>query len=383
MEASAEIAERPRPPLAGVRVLETCSWVSGPYAGLVLADLGAEVVKVEPPTGDPMRRFRRPATAYSAEFANCNRGKRSVALDLKAPEGRDQFLDLARTSDVVVSNWRPQVAESLGLGDATLVARNPRLIRVYITGFGPTGPLARAAAFDSVVQARSGMTMAAGSAAPSLAQGYPVDKLTGLVAAQAALAALFARERDGRGDRVDVPMLDVAAYVDFVELFANRTFLDTAPAEAVNVQATALRPLPARDGWIVLAPVAGVQIRAVCDAVGHPEWLDELRRAPTAAAAARSLFDRLEAELPSRSLDDWLARFELHDVPVSPCLSLDQHLADEQVRHQQLYSVVDWPAVGAARCVRYPGSFQGRGRLVADRPPPEIGELDPQGPGTR
>src|SRR5579859_3263385 len=131
-----------RPPLAGTRVLELATYLSGPFATMMLADLGAEVIKVEPPRGDPFRRFGRPETYVSSLFANCNRPKRSVVLDLKTPEGVARLLGLAGQSDIVVCNWRPEVADRLGVGDGALVQANDQLIRIYVSGYGPTDPLA-------------------------------------------------------------------------------------------------------------------------------------------------------------------------------------------------------------------------------------------------
>ncbi len=217
--------------LQGIRILEAGSYVSGPYAGQMLADLGAEVIKVEsPPDGDPFRHFGRPATPISPVFANCNRGKRSVAPDLRRDEDRAALLRLVAESDVWLCNWRPGVAERLGVGDDALTAANSRLIRVYVTGHGPDGPLVSAPVFDTIVQATSGLTHAPSrDDRPVLLPGFPVDKMTATMVAQACLAALFARERSGAGDRVDVSMLAATAYNDFLELFANRTFIDDQP----------------------------------------------------------------------------------------------------------------------------------------------------------
>jgi len=189
-------------PLEGITVVETASYLSGPWAGMMLADLGAEVIKVEPPGGDPYRRFGRPVTPVAPVWAACNRGKRSVVVDLKTDQGVAQLLDLVAETDVFLSNWRPDVAERLGIGDDVLAAANPRLIRCWISGNGPSGPRVGEPAFDTVIQARSGMTDAISSdGAPTVSYGYPIDKLTPMLATQAILAALFARERSGAGDR--------------------------------------------------------------------------------------------------------------------------------------------------------------------------------------
>src|SRR4051795_11071630 len=162
--------------------------MSGPYATMMLGDLGAEVIKVEPPKGDPFRRFGRPKTYASPQFVNCNRGKRSVVLDLKSAEDQAKMLALVDSADILLSNWRPAVAARLGLGDDVLAVRNPRLIRVYVSGYGPTGPLTEDPAVASIAQARSGvMSGPAATDQPVLLPGYPVDKQTAAMAAQAAL----------------------------------------------------------------------------------------------------------------------------------------------------------------------------------------------------
>lgn len=364
------------PPLDGVRVVEAANFVSGPYAGQMLADLGAEVVKVEaPPRGDPFRRFSRPAAAYSPLFANSNRGKRSLAADLKDPHHRDAVLDLVAASDVWITNWRPGVADRLGLSDETLVGRNPRLIRLYLSGYGDSGPRAKAPVFDTIMQATSGLThaMARGDQ-PTVLPGFPVDKITAAMAAQAVLAALFARERTGRGERIDMSMLAAAAYVDFVELFANRTFVDAQPDEPRNLQAIGLRPLQARDGWLVVAPVAGAAVKKLCDAIGHPEWADQLRALEDQSQVASALFARLDTVFPARTVADLLDLLGACDIPAARCLSMDEHLTDAQTEAQDLYRIEEWEGIGRVRTVRYPATFASSGRLAAAGPAPLPGQ---------
>jgi len=340
----------------------------------MLADLGAEVIKVEPPRGDPFRRFGRPDTYVSIPFADSNRGKSSVVLDLKQEEGREQFLQLLRTGDVFLSNWRPAVAARLGLQDGILQQTNPRLIRVYVSGYGPSGPLADEPAFDTVIQARSGMTYAMSATdQPILTPGSPVDKLTSIMTAQAVLAGLLLRERDRHGDRIDVSMLDVASYVNFVELFENRTFIDRQPTEARNQHAVELRPLAASDGWLVITPVTSEAIRATCAAVEHPEWADEILAEQDPTALVRDLFNRLDRVIPTRSVDDWLAALRRYDVAAAPCLSMDQHLTDAQVVHNHIYRVAEWEDVGKVRNVRYPALFASCDYLIAEQQPPRLG----------
>jgi crotonobetainyl-CoA:carnitine CoA-transferase CaiB-like acyl-CoA transferase len=361
--------------LDGVRVIEAGSYVSGPFAGQMLADLGAEVIKVEtPPDGDAFRRFNRPSTAVSPIFANCNRGKKSVAPNLKDPDHRARLLRLVASSDVWMSNWRPGVAERLGLGDHDLVAANDKLIRAYLTGYGSEGPAAGDPVFDLIVQAASGVTDASSSLdRPQMLPGFPIDKMTAMMATQAILASLFARERTGAGDRIDISMLSTASYVDFVELFANRTFLEDAPKDPRNLHAVSLRPLPARDGWLAIAPVSGRAIRATCEVAGHPEWVAEMRSMTDQTQVASALFDRLETVLPAEHAAHWLELLAKNDVPAALCLTMDAHLEDPQVRQQGIYRVVDWEGFGRVRVVRYPAEFGSSGQVGSGDPPPAVG----------
>jgi crotonobetainyl-CoA:carnitine CoA-transferase CaiB-like acyl-CoA transferase len=364
-----------KPPLHGIRVIEAASYLSGPYAGMMLADLGADVVKIEPPKGDPFRRFGRPRTAMSAVFANSNRGKRSVVLDLKDPGDQQRMLALLESADILLSNWRPEVAARFGLADEVLADAFPQLIRLWVSGFGPTGPSSKEPAFDSVVQARSGVTEAgAPTDDPVLLAGYPIDKLSAAMVTQAALAAIIARQRDGRGDRVDVAMLDATAYVNFVEFYGHRTFLDHAPEDPKSRHLTSVRPIKAGDGWLVTAPVSAGQVSRACTAVGHPEWVDDVLAIPDQVAMVRDLLSRLETATVTGPVEKWLELFRQHDVPAAECVGMDQHLTDPQVLHNQLYSVSDWPGLGPVRSVRYPARFASVGLLGTEGRSPSLGE---------
>lgn len=363
-------------PLEGVRVLEVGNYVSSPYAGQMLVDLGAEVIKVEAPSeGDLFRHFGRPPTSISPVFANCNRGKRSISLDLKQPGSVEQLLGLVATSDIWISNWRNGVADRLGLGDDVLEARNERLIRIYVTGYGAEGPNANSPVFDLIVQAASGLSHATARAnTPQAQPGFPVDKITAMMAAQSALAALYARSRSGRGDRIDVSMLAAASYVDFVELFANRTFVDAAPEDPLNHHALSGRVLPAKDGWLAVAPVSGQAIRRACEAVGHPEWVADIRQAPGQTELQTRFFELFETVLPTQTTAHWLRVFAEHDVPASLCLTMDDHLDDPQVKAQEIYRMTNWPEIGEVRTVRYPADFASVGRIGSVAPPPAVGQ---------
>lgn len=357
-------------PLEGITVVETASYLSGPWAGMMLADLGAEVVKVEPPGGDPYRRFGRPATPVAPVWAACNRGKRSVVVDLKTEEGAAELLALAREADVFLSNWRPDVADRLGIGDEALAAGNPRLVRCWISGNGPSGPRVGEPAFDTVIQARAGMTDAISrTGEPTVSYGYPIDKLTPMLATQAVLAALFARERTGQGERIDLAMLDAAAYVNSPDLMVNRAFLDHLPEEARHDHAVSIDAIPASDGAFVVAGVTGRQIKRSCEAIGHPEFAADLFAQPDPAHLMRRIVELFSPVTREKPRDHWLAAFRDHDVPAAPCLTIDEHLADEQVAHNAIYAVEDWPGIGPVRLPRYPAVSPGWGPLTGGGPP--------------
>ena len=364
-----------RGPLAGVTVVEAATYMTGPYATLQLADLGADVIKVEAPgSGDTFRNFGRPPTYVSAPFANMNRGKRSVVLDLKAPDDNAKFFGLLADADVFLCNWRAGVADSLGLTDEAFETCNPRLIRVLITGYGQDGPFSAEPAFDTAVQARSGLMDALSpDGVPRILPGYPVDKITALMATQAVLAALYERERTGRGERIDLAMLDAAASVNFPDLFTNRVFLDHQPEDPHNRHLFTLRPLPASDGWLVIAPATARQMKYAMEAVGHPEWVDEVLSVKQQVALVNMLFDRISEVTPTATVDEWIERFRAHDVACAPCAMMDDLLDDPQVAHNDLFRTAAWEDAGTARYVRYPAVFKSWGHLVADDPPPRLG----------
>ncbi len=353
-------------PLSGITVLDLATYVAGPLAAMSLADLGADVIKVEAPRGDPTRRFGR-AGAVSPLFTNSNRGKRSICLDLKQPGDRDRLHGLLATADVVISNWRDEVAARLGIDDAALARDHPRLVRAYVTGFGTSGPLAGAPAFDGVLQAYLGITDAQGDEAPQLVRSYLVDKVTALMAAHAILAALVARDRTGTGDRIDISMLDAGAYFDFPDMMMSRTFVEGAPASPRSEQITANRPIRARDGWLVVAPVSGAQVRNACAAMGVPELAEEVSSMKDGGAVVARLFagfEKVTADLP---VAECVTRFASAGVPAGPCFTFDQHLADPQVEHNELYAVHHSAAYGAIRQVRYPARFAAHGVQGRDR----------------
>ena len=356
-------------PLTGTTVIETASFLTGPMTGMLLADLGADVIKVEPPGGDPFRKFGYKRGGLSALWINANHGKQSVVLDLKTEAGRRRLTALLQTADVLIENWRPGVAESLGVGREAVAAFNPRLVRLSITGYGDTGPLAATPVFDAMIQARSGIVAAEAEAGTSHLTPYSVvDKVTAIFAAQAVLAGLLDRQRTGNGAYLAAPMLDITAYFNFSDLFQHRTFMDddvpTIPA-MTEVLATT-------DGALVISPLTGAQLANTLRAVGHEEWKAELRQIADPVEMAAEFFRRVRSEVGTGTRAHWLERFAAFDVPAAPVMSPDEHLADPQVAHNAIYTTAMSPA-GPVRRPRYPVRFDGQA-LAPTRDVPALDE---------
>jgi crotonobetainyl-CoA:carnitine CoA-transferase CaiB-like acyl-CoA transferase len=338
-------------PLTGVHVVEAGTYVSAPFAAMVLAQLGARVTKIEPPDGDPARRFGYRHKGVSVMWINVNHGKVTLAADLKTEAGRQLLADTLASADVFIQNWRPGVSDRLQMNDARLREVNPRLIHLAITGFGTDGPYAATPSFDSLIQAVSGLADAEAFDLPSPVRSYIADKVTAMAAAQAVLAALFERERTGLGTYLEMSMLGVMAHFNFADLAQQHTFLDrTDPIEANPRRRSCC--LRTADGFIALAPVTWSQVTRTITAVGRPEWADELRALPVVDLAAE-LFDRLETETPHRPTSDWLALFSEADVPASPVPTFRGHFDDPQVRYAGTYEEIE-TALGRARRPRYP-----------------------------
>jgi crotonobetainyl-CoA:carnitine CoA-transferase CaiB-like acyl-CoA transferase len=359
--------------LAGVRVIDAATFVSGPWAAMMLADLGAEVVKVEPPGGDPYRRFGRQVNGAGVMFANANRNKRCVVIDLKSDDGRADMLSLLGGADVLITNWRPGVAEELGLSASSVRALNPTLVWCRISGFGPDGPSAGEPAFDSVIQARSGVMFAQGARGePEVVRGYLADKVAALLATQSILAALVGRSRSGHGEVIDLPMLDSMAYFLGPDLLARRTLVDEVATPAVDAQVGALRAVAASDGWVLVSPVRAKQLRGMLAAVGHPEWEEAFRSDPDPASRAQRIFDLLGSVSRQASTREWLDRFSAHDVPAAVVLDIDGHLADPQVEHNGTYMSYDHPRLGRIRQPRHPSRWMSSPPQREPQPAPEL-----------
>jgi crotonobetainyl-CoA:carnitine CoA-transferase CaiB-like acyl-CoA transferase len=309
------------PPLAGIRVVDLSRVLAGPYCTMMLADLGADVVKVERPgEGDETRSWGPPyAGGEAAYFLSVNRSKRSVAVDLKQPEGREVVLDLCARADVVLENFRPGAAERLGLDAAAVQRRNPAVVYCSITGFGQRGSRDRSG-YDFVVQAESGLMAVTGAeeGPPTKAGVALVDVVTGLHAAVAILAALSARERTGKGERIEVSLLD-SALSALVNVAQNALVTGEEPPRFGNAHPSIVpyQPFRTSDGWVAVAAANDGLFARLCGVLGRPELAaDERFRTNEARVRNRTaLLPVLEQDFATRPADEWVAALDGVGVP--------------------------------------------------------------------
>jgi crotonobetainyl-CoA:carnitine CoA-transferase CaiB-like acyl-CoA transferase len=349
-------------PLEGVRIIDLTSMLSGPWATMILADQGADVIKVEEPrSGDHTRSYGNQRNGFSASFLNLNRNKRSVAIDLKTARGVELVKRLAATADVFVQNFRPGVVERLGVDEAAIRAVAPQIVYVSINGFGEKGPYARKPVYDPIVQAFSGLTtVQAGSdqQRPRLIRTVLPDKLTAVTAAQAIAAALVGRLKTGAGQHVRLSMLD--AVLAF--LWASDMGAQTYVGEKVS-QRTAASFIDliyeTSDGFMTAAVMTNKEWAALTRALGRPEWLDD-PRFTTPALRDQNIDARLQMTqdvLKTRTTREWLERLEAEQVPCAPVLTRDQVIAHPQIAATGILLESDHPEAGRLRQTRTAARF--------------------------
>ena len=350
-------------PLAGYRVIDLTTMVSGPFATMMLGDQGADVIKVEAPgQGDHVRTGGDRAGGLAANFVNNNRNKRSIAVDLKHPRGRDAVLRLAAGADVFIQNFRPGVVERLGVGEAAVRAVRPEIVYVSISGFGETGPYAAKRAYDPVIQAASGLASIQGGAddaRPRLVRTILPDKLTGVTAAQAVTAALLARARTGEGQHVRLSMLDAVVAFLWASDMGGQTFLDRQDG---GRRAASFIDLiyETKDGFMSVAVMSDREWAALARALERPEWLEDARF-KTPALREENIDARLtltQEALRGRTTTEWMERLEAEDVPCAPVLTRDALVAHPQVRAGGTLVEFDHPAAGRLRQARPAARFE-------------------------
>jgi len=365
-------------PLSAVRVVEFCQVAAGPYCGMLLADMGADVIKVESPEGDGLRQWPPITNGYSENFASLNRNKRSVSLDLKQPADRAAACALALSADVVVENFRPGTLAKLGLGYEALAAAKPALVYCSISAYGQTGPRAQEGGFDLTVQAIGGVMSVTGErdGAP-VKCGVPIaDFGAGLYAAFAIVAALRRVEREGTGDHIDVSMLGatlgMAALQTSEHFGTGRDPVKLGSAHPRNAPYQAFR---ARDGYFAMAAGNDRLWRAVCAGMGRKELVEDPRFRTTTLRAQHqeALRDLLEADFVAQPVEHWLRLFAERGVPCTPINSYSQVLADPQVAHMGWVEAITLPGGSRTRTFGSPLRMRHQDFSVR-RNPPGLGE---------
>ncbi len=364
-------------PLHGYRIIDLTSMISGPLGTMMLADQGADVIKVEAPGGDHTRAAANRRGGFSASFLNNNRSKRSVVLDLKRPDALAALLRLATGADVFVQNFRPGVAQRIGVGEAAIRAVSPGVVYVSISGFGERGPYAGKPVYDPLVQAVSGLaTVQAGSdeARPRLVRTILPDKLTGVVAAQAITAALLARARTGEGQHVRLSMLGTVAAFLWGSDMGSQTFVGESLPQQEAASFTDLIYETADDA-ISVAVQSNREWAALAHALDRPEWLDD-ERFLTPELRQRHIDERLaltQAVLRTRPAQEWLDRLTREGVPCAPVLTRTAMIQHPQVLENGIVEEVEHPAAGRLRQARSAAQFSATPAGI-QRPAPGLGE---------
>jgi crotonobetainyl-CoA:carnitine CoA-transferase CaiB-like acyl-CoA transferase len=351
-------------PLDGVRVIDLTAMISGPLGAMILADQGADVIKVEAPgIGDHSRHVATRRGGFSASFLNNNRNKRSIALDLKHPDGLAALMRLIAGADVVMQNFRPGVVERLGIGYHDARAINPRIVYASITGFGETGPYAGKPVFDPLIQSLSGLTtVQAGSdqRRPALVRTILPDKLTGVTIAQAVSAALFARERNGQGQHIRLSMLDTVIAFLWSSDMGGNTFVGDE-VEAETAQSFIDLIYQTADGYISVAAFRRADWVKLAQACERPEWIDDPRFLTSEGLEIHKpeRLEMIQQALLHRTSADWISRLDAHDVPCAPVLTRREMTSHPQVVENGIIVETDHPHAGRLRQSRNPARFEG------------------------
>jgi crotonobetainyl-CoA:carnitine CoA-transferase CaiB-like acyl-CoA transferase len=347
-------------PLSGIRVLDLTQFLSGPFATQILADLGADVIKLEPPQGDPVRAVPPHFVDGDSVYYLCvNRNKRSIAIDMKTPQGCELVKKLALSCDVVMENFRPGVLERLGMSGTKMRAQKPALIWCSISGFGQDGPYRNKPAYDMIVQALSGgMSLTGDAGGPPVRAGIPIgDLASGLYAGVAVLAALNRRNCTGEGDMIDISMLDCqAAMLSYQAAYYLHSGAVPGRQGRGHESIPTYRSFEAADGiHIVITANTERMWQGLARALGHDEWLNDPRFAANNDRLKNKhlLWPMLEAAFRTRTAEEWLPLLEREEIPVGVVNTLDRAMNDPQLRHRDM--IVDL-SDGAGRSVRVTGN---------------------------
>jgi len=366
-------------PLRGIRVLDLTRALAGPFCTMILGDLGADVIKVEPTGGDMIRNWGPFDRGTSAYYLSGNRNKRGIAVNFRDPRALDMLRSLAAQCDVVAENFRPGAVESMGLGYETLAKLNPRLIYASVTGFGRTGPAGNRPGFDQIAQGYSGLMSVTGAPESGPVRvGVAIgDQTAGMWCAIGVLAAIAERNASGKGRRVETSLL--SSLVGLMSVQAQRYLsLGEVPGLAGNTHPV-ISPygvFQTADGPLNIAPATTEMWKRLCDVLGLAGLVDDPRYSTNAARIERrrELKEILEARLGERTRREWTELFLAADIPAGPINTLADVFADEQVIHCRLVEEADHAELGRIRQVGSPISFDGRQGESIRRAPPVLGE---------
>jgi crotonobetainyl-CoA:carnitine CoA-transferase CaiB-like acyl-CoA transferase len=368
-------------PLTGVRIIDLTTVVMGPFATQILADLGADVVKVEPPEGDVLRHIapmRHPGMGHI--FLHHNRNKRSIVLDLKQPAGRDALLRLAGSGDVLIYNVRPQAMRRLRLGYEDVAAVNPRIVYVGAYGYGESGRYAGQPAYDDLIQGMVGLpwlTHAAGADRPRYVPTAITDRITGLATVNAVTSALFCRERTGKGQAVEVPMFETLAHMVLGDHMGGRTFEPPlSPARYERMLAPHRVPYATRDGNLCVLVYNDKHWRSFFKLIGREEMFESDPRFSSQEARSRNIgevYAFVAENMLTRTSAQWLRSLKEADIPVAPLNSVDDIIDDPHLGESGFFVMTEHPTEGRLRMMAAPGAWS-RTQPGALRPAPRPGE---------
>ena len=364
-------------PLEGVKVLDLTSMVSGPMAAMMLADQGAEVIKIEPTHGEQLRHMAAPHNGVNPAFYSCNRGKKSLAIDLKSEEGKEILLKLVKEADVFMQNFRPGAIERMGFGEDVLREVNEKLINVSISGFGTKGPYSSSRVYDPVIQALSGATDIQAdreTGRPQMFRVIVADKVTALTAAQAVSSALYQREKSNIGQHIELSMLESVLAFFWPEGMAGLVYKEKE-MDVRKLQGTQDLIYKAKDGYITAGAVSDAEWQGMCNALERQDLIEDERFATSAARVSNSgeRKDLTGKEISKWNSEEILTRFQEQGVPCAPLLSRMELMSHEQILANESILVSEVDGFGEVRQARPAARFNETPSEIS-RPAPRLGE---------
>ena len=364
-------------PLKGIRVLDLTSMVSGPVGAMILADQGADVIKVEPITGELVRHMAAPHKGVNPVFFSCNRGKKSIAIDLKSEEGKKILFQLAEDADVFMQNFRPGAIDRMGFGEKEIRKINPQIIYTSISGFGNDGPYANSRVYDPVIQALSGATDIQAdrdTGRPKMFRIIIADKVTSLTAAQAISSALYAREKHGIGQHIELSMLDSMISFFWPEGMAGIVFAENE-IDVRKLQGSQDLIYKAKDRYITAGAVSDAEWKGMCKALNREDLVEDERFASPAGRVSNA---QERKEITGEEISKWnsneiLARFQAEGVPSAPLLDRMELLENEQIIANESILKLNYESFGEVRQARPAARFEKTPSEIS-KPAPKLGE---------